>query len=127
MKSKHRVVILAGVLVLGSAGGCIESTVDQTLDEGYLEDVRSVPQAAGTKHAIITCQDATMYANACGPDGPRDVIKVLPYGDKIGLRSDAGCASWAVVLDYGPNKWGFVLRECITTCNGPDNPVHGCF
>lgn len=91
------------------------------------EGAQSVEQAVFTAHAIVTCQSATMYANYSPSSGPADPIKSLPYGDKIGIRDDAGYPSWAVILDYGPDTWGYLLRSCYTRCNGVNNPIAGCF
>ena len=94
-------------------------------DEGTGESQEGV---ANTIHAIITCPSTPMYGNYSPSAGPqKPVIATLAYGNKVGLKPDAGYPSWAVILDYGPNKWGYVARSCLTTCNGTNNPIAGCF
>lgn len=35
-------------------------------------------------HAIIVCQSASFYANYDSASGPTGLLRVLPYGDKVG-------------------------------------------
>lgn len=107
-------------LMLACGGGATGSAPAE-------EGIHSVEQEVYTAHAIVTCQSATMYANYSPTSGPQDPIKALPYGDKIGIREDAGYPSWAVILDYGPDTWGYLLRSCYTRCTGVNAPIAGCF
>jgi hypothetical protein len=121
MKKSVRLLWATPLVALQLACGG-EATGDVT-EEG----TGAVEQGIYTAHAIVTCQSATMYANYSPTTGPRDPIKVLPYGDKIGIREDAGYPTWAVILDYGPDTWGYLLRSCYTRCTGVNSPVAGCF
>jgi hypothetical protein len=115
--------IFAMLLGVGLLGGC---GVQPGESEATAKDqVREAE--VYTDHAIVTCQSATLYGNYSPTAGPRDPIAVLGYGNKVGIRQDAGYPSWAVVLDYGPDVWGFMLRSCMTRCYGVNNPIAGCF
>ncbi|PTL84265.1 hypothetical protein [Vitiosangium sp. GDMCC 1.1324] len=117
-------------LLLGAAGLlCVLPAcgAGQNEAEALKPDTDVVEQAVYTDHAIVTCQSATMYGNYSTTTGPASPIRTLYYGDKVGIRQDAGYPSWALILDYGPDDWGFVLRSCLTRCAGPNNPIAGCF
>lgn len=114
---------VAGVVcVLSACGGAEPSEVPALATDADL-----VTQAEYTDHAIVTCQSATMYGNYSASTGPASPMRSLGYGNKVGIRQNAGSASWAMVLDYGMGDWGFVLRSCMTRCAGPNNPIAGCF
>lgn len=124
MSFKRSAVVLGVSGLLGLLPGC----GPEVSGEAPADEARgTVTQQVYTDHAIVTCQSATMYGNYSTTSGPRDVIRVLGYGDKVGIRQDAGTASWAVILDYGPDDWGYLLRSCMTRCAGPNNPIAGCF
>ena len=117
-------VMIACLSVTGCATGLDdgEDAIDGELADEALGEAQEA--VANTIHAIVTCESATLYGNY---SPPKDPIRVLPYGDKVGLKPKSGNASWALVLDYGRPVWGFLLRSCITRCNGTNDPVKGCF
>ncbi|MFP2930699.1 hypothetical protein ACLESO_36980 [Pyxidicoccus sp. 3LG] len=140
MSFKRSAVVLAVSGLLAVLPGCGSEGSEAPGPGGEPGPVADVPSAEGpderggtvtalayTDHAIVTCQSATMYGNYSASTGPKDPIRVLGYGDKVGIRRDAGTASWAVILDYGPDDWGYLLRSCMTRCQGPNNPIAGCF
>ncbi|RKH09108.1 hypothetical protein D7V97_17510 [Corallococcus sp. CA053C] len=126
MDLKRSAVVL-GVSGLLMACGGTEPVGGAVEEAGPDEQGGTVTAMVYTDHAIVTCQSATMYGNYSTTSGPRDPIRTLGYGDKVGIRQDAGTASWAVILDYGPDDWGYLLRSCMTRCYGPNNPIAGCF
>ncbi|MFC6156065.1 hypothetical protein [Kribbella jiaozuonensis] len=68
------------------------------------------------EHAIIVCQDATMYENYdFSIPGPVHPIRTLTYGDKVGHTRGKHPVynGWASIQDFGPNDWGFVRIECL--------------
>lgn len=129
MSLERSVLVLcaSGVLSLLSACGGHPTEPEPSAVDVGAEERDTVTQLAYTDHAIVTCQSATMYGNYSASAGPQDPIRVLGYGDKVGIRQDAGTASWAVILDYGPDDWGYLLRSCMTRCYGVNNPIAGCF
>jgi hypothetical protein len=119
---------VSGLLaVLPGCGSEPAAGGERTVEDGPDERGGTVTEMVYTDHAIITCQSATMYGNYSTTAGPQNPIRTLYYGDKVGIRQDAGTASWAVILDYGPDDWGYLLRSCMTRCNGTNNPIAGCF
>lgn len=66
----------------------------------------------GTVHAINVCQSATVYEQYNPTEGPHGFAYTIGYGNKVGFRADAD-NGWAVVFDYGPQRWGFMRKECI--------------
>ncbi|MCX5316063.1 hypothetical protein [Streptomyces sp. NBC_00154] len=66
-------------------------------------------------HAIIVCQSASFYANYDSASGPTGLLRVLPYGDKVGHTPGVHPVynGWAATFDFGPNDWGYVREECI--------------
>ncbi len=126
MGLKRSAVVLCAAAVLSACGG-EPAAGQEAVEAGPEAGEGTVSQQEYTDHAIVTCQSATMYGNYSTTSGPRDPIRVLYYGDKVGIRQNAGTASWAVILDYGPNDWGYLLRSCMTRCYGPNNPIAGCF
>ncbi|WP_164018158.1 hypothetical protein [Pyxidicoccus trucidator] len=133
MSLKRSAVVLGVSGLLAILPGCGSEPVEpvepaaSTAEDGPDERGGTVNQMVYTDHAIVTCSSATMYGNYSTTSGPQDPIRVLGYGDKVGIRRDAGTASWAVILDYGPDDWGYLLRSCMTRCSGPNNPIAGCF
>ncbi len=71
--------------------------------------------AVPPEHAIVICQSASFYANYDSANGPSGLLRVLPYGDKIGHTpgSHPVYNGWAASFDYGPNDWGYLRIECI--------------
>lgn len=65
------------------------------------------------EHAIIVCESASFYDNV--PSSGGNLIRVLPYGDKVGHTRGAHPVynGWAATFDYGPNQWGYVRYECL--------------
>ncbi|MFL5358185.1 hypothetical protein [Archangium sp.] len=116
-------------LLLGATGllCVLPACGGERADTGAVSDVNEVEQAIYTDHAIVTCSSATMYGNYSTTAGPQNPMRVLYYGDKVGIRQDAGYPSWAVILDYGPDDWGYLLRSCMTRCTGVNAPIAGCF
>lgn len=123
MDMKKNALLLGAVGVVCALSAC----GGERADAKSASDVNEVEQAVYTDHAIVTCQSATMYGNYSPTSGPQNPIRTLPYGDKIGVRQDAGYPSWAVILDYGPDDWGYLLRSCYTRCTGVNSPIAGCF
>lgn len=120
---KKGIFIVQAVALMALLPGCLAGEAEESAEAEEIESVDSVEQAAYTEHAIVTCASATMYGNSA----PANPIRTLYYGDKVGIRIDGGTASWAVILDYGPDDWGFLLRSCMTRCYGANNPIAGCF
>ncbi|QSQ26121.1 hypothetical protein JY651_14835 [Pyxidicoccus parkwayensis] len=119
---------VSGLLAVMSGCGDARTGPDTpAVEDGPDERGGTVTEMVYTDHAIVTCQSATMYGNYSTTSGPRDPIRTLYYGDKVGIRQDAGTASWAVILDYGPDDWGYLIRSCMTRCSGTNNPIPGCF
>ncbi|GAA0588699.1 hypothetical protein HPO96_03230 [Kribbella sandramycini] len=68
------------------------------------------------EHAVITCQDATMYENYnFSIPGPVNRIRTLENGNKVGHTRGKHPVynGWASIQDFGPNDWGFVRYECL--------------
>jgi len=68
------------------------------------------------EHAIIVCQDATMYENYdFSIPGPVHPLRTLYYGNKVGHTRGKHPVynGWASIQDFGPNDWGFVRYECL--------------
>ncbi|TDD58700.1 hypothetical protein E1263_17945 [Kribbella antibiotica] len=68
------------------------------------------------EHAVITCQDATMYENYnFALPGPVNKLRVLEQGNKVGHSRGKHPVynGWASIQDFGPNDWGFVRYECL--------------
>ena len=67
------------------------------------------------EHAIIVCQSASFYANYNSSTGPVDLIRVLPYGDKVGHTRGVHPVynGWAATFDFGKSDWGYVRQECL--------------
>ena len=99
---------------------------DDPVDAAADADVETQADTDYTYHAIVTCQSAGLYGNY-SPGDLRDKRYDVYYGNKIGVRKGAGDSYAAVVLDYGPNTWGFMQRDCLTRCWGPNDPIAGCF
>jgi len=122
MKKSAILVGATGMLAfLSACGGAEAPEADVATEQGQEE---SVSQMQYTDHAIVTCQSATLFGNYPPASSPR---YTMYYGDKVGIRRDAGDNYMAVILDYGPDIWGFALRSCLTRCYGTNNPIAGCF
>ncbi|MEV4513876.1 hypothetical protein AB0K00_33580 [Dactylosporangium sp. NPDC049525] len=67
------------------------------------------------RHAVVTCQSASFYANYDSAAGPYGLKRVLGAGNKIGHTPGAHPVynGWAATFDFGPNDWGYVRIECI--------------
>jgi hypothetical protein len=125
MNLKKSAILVGAAGLLAFVPACGGEAPEARVDAE--ESLQDVEQAVYTDHAIVTCQSATMYGNYSTTAGPQNPIRTLYYGDKIGIRRDAGYPSWAVILDYGPDDWGYFLRSCYTRCYGVNNPIAGCF
>jgi len=75
-------------------------------------------QADYTTPSRISCQDATLFGNYTPGVGHRDPITVLPRGTRVGHRYTTSDGYSAMVLWYQGEKWGFVLRSCVTVGAG---------
>ncbi|RKN22479.1 hypothetical protein D7147_07425 [Micromonospora musae] len=85
--------------------------------------VLSVPLGAGAahadpvvpRHAVVSCQSASFYANYDSARGPVGLKRVLGHGDKIGHTPGAHPVynGWAASFDFGPNDWGYLRIECV--------------
>ncbi|MFF7215964.1 hypothetical protein ACFZAU_36410 [Streptomyces sp. NPDC008238] len=71
--------------------------------------------AVPPEHAIIVCQSASFYANYDSASGPRGLIRVLGYGNKVGHTRGAHPVynGWAATFDFGKGDWGYVRNECL--------------
>jgi hypothetical protein len=125
MDMKKSVLLVGATGLLSLLAGCgvdaPEANVPAEEGEGR------VSEAVYTDHAIVTCQSATLFGNYTPGSGGSSPRYTMYYGNKVGIRRDAGDGYMAMVLDYGPNVWGYVLRGCLTPCAGPNNPIAGCF
>jgi hypothetical protein len=75
----------------------------------------SAHAAVAPEHAIIVCQSASFYANYDSSSGPSGLIRVLPYGDKVGHTRGVHPVynGWAATFDFGKSDWGYVRYECL--------------
>lgn len=67
------------------------------------------------RHAVVTCQSASFYANYDSAAGPYGFKRTLTYGNKIGHTPGVHPVynGWAASFDFGPNDWGYLRIECI--------------
>lgn len=67
------------------------------------------------RHAVVTCQSASFYANYDSAAGPYGLKRTLTAGNKVGHTPGAHPVynGWAATFDFGPNDWGYVRIECI--------------